>query len=89
MASCLVYCATSPFSEGRQKIFEGLSIHLKTYNVILLFLGSVCFTARQAPPEKGSTLKEKNLLPWGANSFLLEQTPFQKGGNTSLYRVVI
>ena len=29
--------------------------------------------------EKGSDLKEKNLLPYGANSFLLEQTPFQKG----------
>ena len=31
------------------------------------------------PSEKGSTLKGKNLLPLGANSFLLEQTPFQKG----------
>ena len=29
--------------------------------------------------EKGSTLKGKNLLPLGANSFLLEQTLFQKG----------
>ena len=27
---------------------------------------------------KGSTLKEKNLLPEGANSFHLEYTPFQK-----------
>ena len=25
---------------------------------------------------QGSILKEKNLLPVGANSFLLEQTPF-------------
>ena len=32
----------------------------------------------------GSILKEKNLLPWGANSFLLEQIPFQKGGKTIL-----
>ena len=31
------------------------------------------------PFEKGSSLKEKNLLPLGANSFLLEKTPFQKG----------
>ena len=31
------------------------------------------------PSEKGSTLKGKNLLPLGANSFLLEYTPFQKG----------
>ena len=29
---------------------------------------------------KGSTLKEKKLLPRGATSFLLEQTPLQKGG---------
>ena len=28
--------------------------------------------AFQAPSEKGSTLKGKNLLPLGANSFLLE-----------------
>ena len=31
------------------------------------------------PSEKGSALKGKNLLPKGANSFFLEQTPFQKG----------
>ena len=27
----------------------------------------------------GSTLTGKNLLPVGANSYLLEKTPFQKG----------
>ena len=44
-------------------------------------------------PGKGSTLKEKNIFPLGANSFhlectqmgpdsvLLEYTPFQKGTN--------
>ena len=31
------------------------------------------------PSEKVSTLKGKNLLPLGANSFLLEKTPFHKG----------
>ena len=31
------------------------------------------------PSEMGSTLKGKNLLPMGANSFLLEKTSFQKG----------
>ena len=36
----------------------------------LLWL-SVCFPAHQVPSEKGSTLKGKNLLPQGANSFLL------------------
>ena len=29
--------------------------------------------------KKGSTLKGKNLLPLGANSFLLKRTPFRKG----------
>ena len=32
------------------------------------------------PSKKESTQKGKNLLPRGANSFLLELTPFQKGG---------
>ena len=32
------------------------------------------------PSEKGSTLKGKNFLPWGANSFLLEWTPVRMGG---------
>ena len=31
------------------------------------------------PFRKGVYSNGKNLLPWGANSFLLEQTPFQKG----------
>ena len=31
--------------------------------------------------EKGSSLKGKNLLPKGANSFLLEKTPFQMRKN--------
>ena len=34
---------------------------------------------------KGSTLKGKNLLPRGANSFLLEETSFQKGDNLMSY----
>ena len=33
--------------------------------------------------EMGSSLKEKNLLPMGANSLLLEQTSFQMGAETS------
>ena len=31
------------------------------------------------PSDKGSTLKEKNLLPVGANSFLLMQILFRSG----------
>ena len=39
----------------------------------------VCFPAHPLPYEKKeSTLKGKNLLPLGANSFFLEQTPFRK-----------
>ena len=34
------------------------------------------------PSKMESTLKGKNLLPREANSFLLEQTPFQKGLGT-------
>ena len=43
-------------------------------------VAAVCFSVHQAPSEKGSTLKVKNLLPMGANSFLLEQTSFQMRG---------
>ena len=32
-----------------------------------------------SPSEEGSTQRGKNFLPVGANSFLLELTPFQKG----------
>ena len=32
----------------------------------------VSFSARYISSEKGSTIKGKNLLPLGANSFLLE-----------------
>ena len=34
------------------------------------------------PSEKGSALNEKNLLPMGANSLLLEKIPFQMGAKT-------
>ena len=40
---------------------------------------SVCFPAQQDTSKKESTLIGKNLLPLGANSSLLEYTPFQKG----------
>ena len=46
------------------------------------FFGSLRGTVRLSklilsPSEKEFTLKEKNLLPLGANSFLSELTPFQ------------
>ena len=38
----------------------------------MILYPSICFFAHKFPSKKRSTLKEKNLLPWGANSFLLE-----------------
>ena len=43
----------------------------------------LCFCT-PSPFYKGSTLKEKNLLPVGANSFLLELTPFRVKAKTNL-----
>ena len=42
------------------------------------FVISVCFPPQPAPSEKGTTPKRKNLLPRGANSFLLELTLLRK-----------
>ena len=39
-------------------------------------------------PEKGSILNGKNFLPLGADSFLLEYIPFQKGDKNLLIRAV-
>ena len=39
------------------------------------------------PSEKRSTLKGKNLLPGGVNSFFLGKTPFQKGAKAILESV--
>ena len=41
----------------------------------------------QTPSENGFALKEKHLLPWGANSFLLEYTLFLKGGKKNSERI--
>ena len=40
------------------------------------------------PFQKGISFKGKNLLPMGANSFLLKQSPFQKGDKNNADRVV-
>ena len=42
------------------------------------------FRHTEPPSGNGSNLKGKNLLPWEANSFLIEKTSFQKGGKTFL-----
>ena len=39
------------------------------------------------PYEKGSTLKGKNLLPLGANAFLLKQISFQNGLGVRITKV--
>ena len=71
-------CWVSSLLEGQQAVlfppwqdFKGKRTTLVTFCLL---------PAHQAPSEKGSTQKGKNLLPEGANSFLLKQTPFQKGG---------
>ena len=38
------------------------------YKEISFVTSCLYFPAHQVPSEKGSTLKERNLLPWGANS---------------------
>ena len=44
------------------------------------YLGAVTLSKLFLPPsEKGYTFKRKNLLPRGANSFLLKKTTFQNG----------
>ena len=40
---------------------------------------SCLLSCKQYPSEKGSRLLGKNLLPLGANSFLIALTPFQTG----------
>ena len=50
-------------------------VHLRGIDILS---GELILSKRFVRSEKGATLKEKNLLPLGANSFLLEQTPFQK-----------
>ena len=49
---------------------KGKSMHFQGRQLLKLLL---------LPSERESTLKEKNLLPLGANSFLLELTPLKKG----------
>ena len=41
----------------------------------------------QIHSEQGSTLEGKKLLPWGANSFLLQQTLVLEGGQYQSERV--
>ena len=47
---------------------------------------SDCFVY-DVPSEKGSSLKGKNLLQLGANSFLLRVDPFSKGRQNKFDRV--
>ena len=45
-------------------------------------MSKLFFPPSENGSENGSTLKGKNLLPKGANSYLLEQTLFLKGLDT-------
>ena len=62
--------------------------HIKVCFECIILRGVICNTLSRAatlskwfrfPSEKGSILNGKNLLPLGANSFLFELAPFQKG----------
>ena len=60
----------------------GVWIHWHLFTIFtreITFVTSCLFASRQASYEKGSILKEKNSLPRGAKSLLLEQTPFRRG----------
>ena len=67
------------FEQGKQLFPTTFFPTLCTRETI--FVTSCLFPAHHPSNEKGSTLKGKNLFPKGANSFLLEMTTFQKGGN--------
>ena len=72
-----VYCYSveSQLKDGRERIMLArLGLKGNGYTSEDDISIRFCF-----PSEKGSTLKGKNLLPLGANSFLLELNPFQKG----------
>ena len=43
----------------------------------IIFVNCICCPAHKVLSEKGSTLNGKNLLPKGANSFLLGYTKFE------------
>ena len=51
-------------------MFMGMNIHSGEATLSKLFL---------SPFDQGFILKGKNLLPWGANSFLSETSPVHKG----------
>ena len=62
----------------------------KFYNFVpgrQTFVASCLLFCTATPFQKECTLKGKNLLPRGANSLLLEYTPFQRGGKQILTRL--
>ena len=58
---------------------NGCSFRGDNYVIKKFFSGEATLSIYGTPSEKESTLKGKNLLPMGANSFLLEWTHFQMG----------
>ena len=70
-----------PFDTGKLCNLLTTPLHLPG-DLIYMINFCLCFTKKTSflascllfchPSEKGSTLKGKNLLPWGANSFLLK-----------------
>ena len=58
--------------KGLTKGTESLDVFSAIFTKETTFVASCLLFCTPAPSEKGSTLKGKNLLPRGANSFLLE-----------------
>ena len=64
---------------------QGMSCSAKEGLRETSFVTSCLFSAHQASSEKESTPKEKNLIPIGANSFLMRLFP--EGRQNRFYRV--
>ena len=70
--------ATSHTRHNRHAFLSGLEVYLGLRFCSFKHNYSNSVRIVFVPSANGSTLKGKNLLPLGANSFLLERTPFQK-----------
>ena len=73
------YTTVSTDSVSRQR--RPRSACLTTFYKRQLLWRPVCFPTDQVPSEKLSTLKEKNLLPWGSKFFSVRGQLFRKEQN--------
>ena len=64
------------------------TILIRDITFVTVFFPGCQSPLKKSPSEKGVSVKEPNLLPRGANSFLLEKTSFQKG-NKYCFDIVV